>query len=126
MTANNSKSVLVVEDEQSLANLLCQILTFSGFKTTLAVNGEEALKQVKVRIPDAIVLDIVMPKLDGWGVCERLKSDPSTRDIPIVVYTTLSERKDLQKGKDFGVSCYITKEKDATDVVQALKKLLGT
>jgi len=125
MTGNHSKSILVVEDEQSLADLLCQILKYSGFNTTLAINGEEALKQVKIRIPDAIVLDIVMPKLDGWGVCESLKSDPSTRDIPIVIYTTLSERRDLQKGKDFGVTQYITKDRDATEVVQALKRILA-
>jgi two-component system phosphate regulon response regulator PhoB/two-component system alkaline phosphatase synthesis response regulator PhoP len=119
------KLVLVVEDEPTIANVLSQVLTFAGFNALQARDGEEALVKVREQKPDIIILDIALPKVDGWEVCRRLKADPETSPIPIVIYSTLSQRKDVEKGKILGASRYISKEKDALEVLEAIKNLLG-
>ena len=120
------KTVLVVEDEQTIANVLSQVLTFGGYRTVQAQDGAEALQQVEIHAPDAIVLDIVIPRMDGWEVCRCLKSNPKTRHIPIVIYTTLAQKKDIERGKELGANRYINKEKDPLEVLEAVKSLVQT
>lgn len=119
------KLVLVVEDEPDIARPLCDILEFYNYETAHAADGEKALVFVKERRPDLIVLDIMMPKMDGWEVCRRLKGDPETRDIPVVIYTALSQSKDIEKARALGADNYITKDKDIRQVVQSIRRFFG-
>lgn len=120
-----SLKVMVVEDEASLAAILCQSLKYAGYEIIQAMDGEEALAKVESNLPDIIILDIMMPKVDGWEVCRRLKSSESCKDIPIVMYSTLSQRKDRDKGVELGVAQYISKDRDFMEVIKAIRNIVG-
>jgi CheY-like chemotaxis protein len=80
-----------------------------GYECVTAINGKEALQKAREEHPDLILLDIMMPFMDGYEVCRELRADPSTRDIPVVMLTAKSQQVDIQKGKDVGADDYITK-----------------
>lgn len=120
MTKKN-KLVLIVDDDPAWSSMLGQAIQFIGYNTLSAKDGEEALHRVHESPPDIIILDIMMPKMDGWEVCRRLKADPVTHNIPVLVYSTLSDKKDCEKGTRLGVSGYIGKEKDISEVLAVVK-----
>ena len=111
MTERQTRSgtVLVVDDNPTNLQLLLEYLDERGFETLLARSGEEALEQVRHALPDIILLDIMMPGMDGFEVCERLKADPDTRTIPVIFMTALTEAEDKIRGFDLGAVDYITK-----------------
>lgn len=121
---DSAKLVLVVEDEPAIAQMLCQVLRFSGFRFERAGDGEEALARVAACRPDLIILDISMPKMDGWEVCRRLKSDPATQGIPIIIYSTQAQKKDREKGAALGADHFIGKDQDVTVVAAEVKRLI--
>lgn len=118
------KKILVVDDEEYLVILLKDNLEFEGFTVMEAYNGEEALDKTYERQPDLIILDIGMPKLDGWEVCRRLKSDSRTRNIPIVILSALTQNEDIEKGKRLGAIRYFKKPCDPIYIVNAVKEIL--
>ncbi|NJL58937.1 MAG: response regulator [Desulfobacteraceae bacterium] len=102
-------SVLIVDDERYNINLLADILK-SDYRILVAKNGEEALEvAMSDDMPDMILLDIMMPGMDGYEVCRRLKADMKTRDIPIIFVTAMTEMEDEAKGLDIGAIDYIVK-----------------
>jgi DNA-binding response OmpR family regulator len=80
-----------------------------GYECVTAINGREALQKARETLPDLIMLDIMMPFMDGFEVCRELKADAATRDIPVIMLTAKSQQVDIQKGKDAGADDYITK-----------------
>ena len=117
--------VLVVDDEEHILMILKDSLEFSGFQVVTATNGLEALEQVEKESPELVVLDIGMPKLDGWEVCRRLKADPKTQSIPVVILTAYAQTSDRQKGMSLGADRFITKPCDLTYLVDEMNALLG-
>lgn len=106
---NKEKKVLIVDDERYNINILADILK-SRYKTIAAKNGEQALKRaMSDNPPDLILLDIMMPEMDGYEVCRRLKADVRTRDIPVIFITAMSEVEDEARGLEAGAIDYITK-----------------
>ena len=103
------QSVLVVDDEEDLLELVRYNLTREGYKVTCVETGEEALKAARRQPPDLIVLDLMLPAVDGLEVCRRLKGDSKTRDIPIIMLTAKSEEGDMVAGLDRGADDYIAK-----------------
>lgn len=101
--------ILVVDDEEDLLELVRFNLARDGYDVLGVISGEEALKAVRRDPPDLIVLDLMLPGLDGLEVCRRLKADPRTRDIPIVMLTAKSEERDVVSGLERGADDYITK-----------------
>jgi len=101
--------ILVVDDEEDLLELVRFNLARDGYEVLGVVSGEEALKAVRRDPPDLIVLDLMLPGLDGLEVCRRLKADPRTREIPIVMLTAKSEERDVVSGLERGADDYITK-----------------
>jgi DNA-binding response OmpR family regulator len=101
--------VLVVEDEEDLASLVEVNLHLSGYEVTTAGDGGEALEAVAQSRPDLILLDVMMPVLDGWQVLRRLKEDEEFADIPVVMLTALSEERDIIRGHLQGAVRYLTK-----------------
>jgi two-component system, OmpR family, alkaline phosphatase synthesis response regulator PhoP len=101
--------ILVVDDEEDLAELVRYNLTKEGFQVTCVGSGELALSEARAQVPDLIVLDLLLPKVDGLDVCKQLKSDPKTQHIPIVMLTAKSEEVDMVTGLECGADDYVTK-----------------
>src|SRR5262245_64342136 len=102
-------SVLIVDDERMNIDVLVDLLK-PHYRTLVATNGEQALRRARGHpAPDILLLDVMMPGLDGYEVCRRLKADPATRDIPVIFVTALSETGDEMRGFALGAVDYITK-----------------
>ena len=101
--------LLIVDDIAKNLQVLGNILSAKGYTYTPAINGIQALKIIKKRSPDLILLDIMMPEMDGFEVCEKLKSSPKTRDIPVIFLTAKTETDDIVRGFDLGAVDYVTK-----------------
>ena len=104
-----STSILVVDDEDDLLELVRYNLTKAGYRVSCVSTGEEALSHARRQPPDLIVLDLMLPAVDGLEVCRRLKADAKTRDIPIIMLTAKSEESDVVRGLERGADDYITK-----------------
>ena len=117
--------VLVVDDEEHIVMILRDSLEFSGFQVVTAYDGVEALERVDKDKPDIIVLDIGMPKLDGWEVCKRLKSNEITAKIPIIILTAYAQTSDQRKGAQLGADRFISKPCDLTYLVEEINTLLA-
>ncbi len=105
----NQPSLLVVEDEQDLLEVLRFSLDREGFSVRTAENGEDAIRLVREQRPDLIVLDLMLPTIDGLAVCRAIRSTEKTRDIPIVMLTARGEEADIVRGLEAGADDYVTK-----------------
>ncbi len=120
-TTEASATILVVDDNPTNLSLLFDLLSYEGFKVLVATDGEGAIAQVAYVKPDLLLLDVMMPGIDGFETCRRLKSNPLTQDIPIIFMTALSAISEKVKGFDVGAVDYITKPIDREEVLARLK-----
>jgi two-component system phosphate regulon response regulator PhoB len=118
------EKVLVVDDEEDLLELLRFNLTKEGYHIVCAASGEEALKAVRSDMPDLILLDLMLPDIDGLDVAGRLRKDPDTRHIPIVMLTAKGEEADIVAGLELGADDYITKPFSRKVLVARLRAVL--
>jgi twitching motility two-component system response regulator PilH len=116
--------VLVVEDSVTQREMISQLLKNSGLLVTVANDGVEALKGLQNTSPDIVVLDIVMPRMNGYEVCRRIKSDPKTKHIPVVMCSSKGEEFDRYWGLKQGADAYIAKPFQPTELVGTVKQLL--
>ncbi len=118
-------TVLVADDNlQNLELLEAYMEELDGITTISATNGEECLKKVASDHPDLILLDIMMPRMSGFEVCKKLKSDPATKDIPIIMVTALQEMADIERGVEVGTNDFLTKPVNRVDLLNRVKTLL--
>ena len=117
--------ILVVDDEIYIVHILDFSLGMEGYEVVTALDGEQALEKLKVEKPDLIVLDIMMPKLDGYEVCKAIKSDPVTRQIPVILLSAKGRNVDQKMGFDVGADDYITKPFSPRKLVERINQLLG-
>jgi DNA-binding response OmpR family regulator len=117
--------VLVVDDDRVIQQLLEVNLELEGYEVKRAGNGDEALKLVRSFKPDIVLLDVMMPKLDGREVCRRIKGDPMTADIPVVFLSARAQDMDVNSGLELGASAYITKPFDPVDLLSTVEKVLA-
>ena len=117
-------TVLVVDDEEDLLSLLEYNLEQEGFEVVLARDGVEAIEQTRAHEPDLIILDVMMPKMDGIEVCERLRKDAHLRTIPIMMLTARTEEEDQVEGLDVGADIYLGKPVSVSVIVSQTKALL--
>jgi CheY-like chemotaxis protein len=116
--------VLVVDDEHAI-RALCRVnLELGGFEVTLASTGPEALETLGRQTPDVILLDVMMPELDGWEVAERIRAADLTRDVPIVFLSARAARADRQHGFDVGAVAYVVKPFDPIHLAERLDQML--
>jgi DNA-binding response OmpR family regulator len=113
--------VLVVEDERDVAELLRYNLAKEGFDVAIAPHGADALRAAREQQPDVILLDIMVPQLNGWEVCRRLKEDPETRAIPIIMVTGRAEEGDKVLGFELGADDYVTKPFSPRELVARVR-----
>jgi putative two-component system response regulator len=118
-------SILVVDDEPANRSLVKSILTPLGYQIEEAADGEEALAKISRQAPDLVLLDVQMPKRDGYSVCRELKGDSRTRLIPIVMLTALGRLEDKIKGIELGVDDFLTKPFDISELTTRVRSLLS-
>ncbi len=115
--------VLVVEDDRSLAGVLQYNLSQAGYQVLVAYDGQEGLNQARLKLPEMIVLDVMIPGIDGLEVCRRLRAIPETRDTPIIMLTAKTEETDQLVGFSVGADDYVTKPFSVKILLQRLKAL---
>ena len=122
----DQKTILLVEDEPLLANLLKQRLEKDGYTMLSAGDGEEALSVLKANHPDLILLDIILPKMSGFELMEKLKDNPAYGSSPIVIISNLGQDSDIEKGKILGAIGYFVKAKlSIEDLIKRIKSFLN-
>lgn len=118
-------SVLLIEDEEMLANMYETKFKNEGYKIRKALDGETGLKLAQEEKPDIILLDIIMPKLDGFSVLKKLKEDGKLKNVPVVLLTNLGQDEDINKGQSLGVAGYLVKANlTPAEVVEKVKEYL--
>jgi two-component system, OmpR family, phosphate regulon response regulator PhoB len=117
-------AILIVDDERDLLSVLEFNLKQAGFETLLAASGAEALAQLRRRVPDLVLLDLMLPDLSGTEVCRAVKSDPRTRHVPVMMLTAKGEEVDKVVGFELGAEDYVTKPFSVRELVLRVKALL--
>jgi two-component system, OmpR family, phosphate regulon response regulator PhoB len=117
-------AVLLVDDERDLLSLLDFNLRSAGFETTLATTGEQALSQLRRRVPDLVVLDLMLPDIAGTELCSRIKSDPRTKHVPVLMLTAKGDEIDRVVGFEVGADDYVTKPFSVRELVLRVRALL--
>ena len=118
------KSVLVVDDTETNIDILVDILD-KIYEVSVALDGESALEYLEEVVPDCILLDVMMPGIDGFEVCRRIKADEKTKNVPIIFITAMTDEQEKNKGLSLGALGYISKPIDPEEVLAAVKKVLS-
>jgi len=119
------KKILVFEDERELAEMIRARLVKEGYEVILAYDGEEGFKKAKELKPDLITLDLKLPKLDGYKICENLKDDEDYENIPIIMLTARGSEIERKAGMAAGADAYIIKPYEAKEFIATIKNLLN-
>ncbi|MDD3237240.1 MAG: response regulator [Candidatus Gastranaerophilales bacterium] len=119
------KKVLIVDDEQDIVETLQFMIEAEGYECHSAFDGEEGLNKAKEIVPDLIILDVMMPKINGYKISRLLKYDNKYKDIPIIMVTARSQEEDKIIGEETGVNEYITKPFEIDFVMERIKSYLG-
>jgi DNA-binding response OmpR family regulator len=119
--AENQRGILVVDDDQQLNTLLCAYARLAGFGSYSALDGVEALDQARKVRPALILLDVMLPDIDGFEVCSRLKKQAETAEIPVLLLTALNRDEYRQRGKECGAAEYLTKPFDPDQLMRSIR-----
>ena len=120
-----AKRVLIVDDEANIVTALEFLLEKRGYEVKVAVNGEEALAAVEAFKPDLVLLDVMMPKVSGYDVCQRMRSNPSWQGIKIVMLSAKGREVEVSKGMSLGADLYVTKPFSNAELVSRIDALLS-
>ena len=120
-----AKRILIVDDEVQLVEMVKMRLEAAGYEIISAYDGQEGFDKAKKDKPDLIILDLMLPKMDGYKVCGLLKNDARYSKIPIIMFTARVQEEDARLGKDLGAEEYVTKPFDPKTLLLKIKKLLG-
>ncbi|MBU0572863.1 MAG: response regulator [Candidatus Margulisiibacteriota bacterium] len=120
----NKKKILLADDEPEVLDMLKIRLQPLGFDLLCAANGQEALDIAKKELPDIAVLDIMMPKMDGYDVCRNMKADKKTSHIPVIFLTVLGDPEEKEAGLEAGAEAFIQKPYEPSVFIEEIKKLL--
>ena len=123
--AEGMTDILLAEDSPTQAGLLCHFLEKHGYRVATANNGARALERIGARRPALVISDIVMPGMGGYELCERIKADEKTRDIPVILLTSLTDAEDVLAGLECGADSYITKPYDEEYLLTLIPRLIS-
>ena len=119
-------TILMVDDDAFMAGIYGTRLTNEGYAVISAYDGEQGVKVAKETLPDLILLDVLMPKLDGFEALKRLKEDPKTKDIPVIMLTSMGQKEDVERGLTEGAVDYLLKTQTLpTDAFEKIRKILA-
>lgn len=119
-----AKKILIIEDEKDIAELIKHYLEKDNFETLSAFDGEKGLELIKRQNPDVVILDLMLPKIDGIEVCKRIRSDSKVSDIPVIMLTAKGDESDRIIGLELGADDYVTKPFSPKELVARIKALL--
>ena len=117
--------ILLVDDEPSIVKMVGKRLEVEGFEVLIAMDGQEGLSKAQADNPDLIVLDLMLPKLNGYEVCTMLKQDARYQKIPVVLFTAKAQEKDEKLGMECGANAYVRKPFRAQELLDTIRSLLG-
>ena len=120
------KKILAVDDEKHIVRLVQVNLERAGYEVVTAFDGKEALDKVRDENPDLVVLDVMMPYMDGFEVLQTLRRNPETRDIPVIMLTAKAQDQDVFKGWQSGVDCYLTKPFNPMELLSFVKRIFDS
>ena len=115
--------VLIAEDDQNIVEALSFVLSRDGFEVSTALDGEEALRSLRAAAPDLMILDLMLPRRNGFEVLKLVKSDPALRVLPVIVLTAKGQPQDRRLAEQIGVEGFMTKPFSNTDVLEAVRRL---
>jgi len=122
---SKKKKVLLIEDEGSLVNILRERLLEEDYDVSVAIQGEEGLQKTMVEQPDLVLLDLILPRLDGFVYLQKVKSDPKTKKIPVIILSNLGQDEDVYKGKKLGAVEYLVKANHPINsIIKLIKKYI--
>jgi two-component system alkaline phosphatase synthesis response regulator PhoP len=116
--------ILIADDNIQNCELIDAYLSEEGYEMLVAYDGLQAMKRIEEQLPDLVLLDIMMPKLSGYEVCKRIKSNPRTKDIPVLMVTALNEQGDIEKAVRAGCDDFLTKPVNSLELKTRVKSLL--
>jgi len=119
------KKILIADDRSEVVELVKVTLEGEGYQTIDASDGREALEKIKREKPDLILLDIIMPRMDGFEVLSKVKKDPKTKDIPIIMLTAKGQKSDQEKGEELGATGYIIKPFSPSALLKRIEEILA-
>jgi len=120
-----NKTVLIVDDEEYIVTSLEYVMKSAGYEVEVAYDGEQAIEKVKETAPDLLILDVMMPKLDGFEVCEKIRANPLWESIRIIMLTAKGRDSERDKGISLGADAYMTKPFSTRDILKRVTELLG-
>lgn len=120
-----SQSILVVDDEPMARTLLRLMLVRAGFEVIEAENGYDALTKIEAKAPDVVILDVMMPEMDGFTVCEKLRANAQTAHLPIIMLSAKTDQQSIKRGKDAGADEYLTKPISHDELTRHVHRILG-
>lgn len=120
-----ANKILVVEDDKFLRELISQKLVKEQYDVTSAIDGEDGVKKIKAEKPDIILLDLILPGIDGFEVLSKIKDDPSTSSIPVIILSNLGQKEDVEKGLKLGAVDYLIKAHFTPgEIIEKIKMIL--
>ncbi|MBD3208044.1 MAG: response regulator [Candidatus Nealsonbacteria bacterium] len=118
--------ILIIEDDRFLRELISKKLTDEGYDISQAVNGEEGIKKAKEVKPDLILLDLILPSMDGFEVLSRIKKDEGVASIPVIILSNLGQKEEVERGLDLGATDYMIKAHFTPgEIIEKIKNVLG-
>lgn len=119
------KKILLVDDESGIRRILRIFLEVEGFKVFEAVNANQALEAIEKEVPDLLILDVILFGTTGFEICEKVKHDPKTRHIYVILFTALNKESDIAEGERVGADLYLMKPLNPRDIVDQVKKVFA-
>ncbi len=120
-----AKKILVVEDDKFLRELISQKLTKEGYNVIEAMDGKQGIESIRTEKPDLVLLDLILPVIDGFEVLSQAKSDPSLSQIPIIILSNLGQKEDIEKGLKIGAADYLIKAHfTPNEIIDKVKNIL--
>ena len=121
---SEKRRILLVDDEPSIVKMVGKRLEVEGFEVTVAMDGQDGLAKAQAAAPDLIILDLMLPKLNGYEVCTMLKQDVRYQKIPVILFTAKAQEKDEKLGMECGADAYIRKPFVAQDLLEKIRALV--
>ncbi|MEM7058359.1 MAG: response regulator [Pseudomonadota bacterium] len=120
------KRVLIAEDEPNIATSLAFLLERAGYQVSIASNGAEALDAIDANTPDALLLDLMLPAVDGYEVLRRVRGNPKSADLPVLVLTAKGQKEDRETAEQSGANAFVTKPFANAELLDAVDRLFGS